>query len=436
MEISNYKRFLYFLIALPGLALLVNEYRFVGITSFIIILLIGLIFFIIKKSITRYHFEIILILSVIYIYFILSYFTSNQSAGDFFSYQFFRYDGNFFFNYLPFFALAVPYFNYKKATKIFFIIIFSTFTLASLIGLVEYSIGNFNLFFSVQNSERVFTVLNNAHNATGSVYALVSIFILAFTLFERSKRRKVLYGIALLFCLAGLLLTRSRGSYIGFGVGALVVLWLYFRSWIKFLITAASLAAITTPIVIVTGTFERILKIFDFTETNISWRFILWERAWHLFKRSPLLGIGFGRYNDVIYENWTEVIPNPDVFIGYPGVVSFYMEPYYEFSFSHAHNSYFNFLAETGILGLGLLIFFWIICYRRILKGYNLTKDNYSKKIFLSCLGGIAALFALSLTENYFSATTVMICLSMVVSLSIGTYWQEKFRIDKKYDPI
>jgi len=50
----------------------------------------------------------------------------------------------------------------------------------------------------------------------------------------------------------------------------------------------------------------------------------------------------------------------------------------------------------------------------------------FSKKVFLSGLGAMSALFALAMTENYFSATTVMMCISMVISLSFGLYWQEK----------
>ena len=432
MKKNLYKNILYFLIALPGLFLLINKYQYVAISSFILILILGIVFLFYKKSITQYHFEILFVLSIIYIYFILSYFISNQTADNFFSYSFLRYDGNFFFNYLPFFALAIPYFDYRKVTNIFFKFIFFTFTLASIIGLIEYFTKRFDLFFGTQNSEEVLLVLNNTHNATGSVYAAVCIFLLAFFLLENKKYIKIIYFLALFICVAGLLLTRSRGSYIGFIVGAVIVLWLYYRSLAKFFITMILMLAASVPIILFTGTFDRIKMIFDLSEGNVSIRFLLWERAWYLFTRSPIFGIGFGRYNDINYISRSETIPNLDLFIGYPNIAAFYMEPAYRFSFSHAHNGYFQFLAETGIIGLGLLLFFWILCYRKILKGYNLTRDSFSKKVFLSSLGGIASLFALSLTENYFSATTVMICLSMTISLAIGLFWQESLRDDYK----
>ena len=180
MKKNLYNNILYFLIALPGLFLLINKYQYVAISSFLLILILGLVFLFYKKSITQYHFEILFVLSIIYIYFILSYFISNQTADNFFSYSILRYDGNFFFNYLPFFALAIPYFNYRKVTNIFFKFIFFTFTFASIIGLIEYFTKKFDLFFGIQNSEEVFLVLNNTHNATGSVYAVVCIFLLAF----------------------------------------------------------------------------------------------------------------------------------------------------------------------------------------------------------------------------------------------------------------
>ena len=432
MKIGIYKNIIYFIIALPGLFLLVNNYPYLGIASVLMVLTLGLVFLFIRKSITQHHFEVLFILVIIYAYFILSYFISNQTLADFFSYKFLRYDGNFFFNYAPFFALAVPYFDYKKIANIFFKFIFFTFTAAAVIGIIEYSTGWFELFFGMQNKERVFLVLNSAHNATGSVYALVCIFLLVFLLIEKVKYKKVLYSLALIACLAGLLLVRSRGSYTGFIVGAIIVLWLHFRFTLKFFIILLLIFILLIPLVIFTGTFDRIQNIFNFQEGNILIRFALWDKAWDMFAKSPVFGIGFGRYNDVLYQGqWLAGEPAAGNYAGFPGLAAFYVAPYYVFGFDHAHNSYFQFLAEVGIIGLFLVLLFWVLCYRRMLIGYNSTKDDFSKKVFLSCLGGIVALFVLSLSEHYFSATTVNMCLTMAVSLAIGIYWQESAKDGK-----
>jgi len=332
------KNIIYFIIALPGLFLLVNNYPYLGIASVLLVLILGLVFLFIKKSITQYHFEVLFILVIIYAYFILSYFISSQTLANFFSYKFLRYDGNFFFNYVPFFALAVPYFDYKKAANIFFNFMFFTFTAAAVIGIIEYSTGWFELFFGMQNNERVFLVFNSAHNATGSVYAAVCIFLLAFILIERIRYKKILYLLALFLCLAGLLLIRSRGSYVGFIIGTVFVLWLYYRFTFKFFLIVILIFMSLVPMVYFTGTFDRVQNIFNLQEGNVLIRFTLWEKAWHLFTKSPIFGIGFGRYNDIIYEDiLRDTVPASGQFVGYPGFVAFYTEPSYKFGFGHAH---------------------------------------------------------------------------------------------------
>lgn len=425
-------KILYFFIALPGLFLLVNEYPIFAIASNLIVLILGLFFLFYRSSINSEHFKVLGILSVIYIYFTLSYFISNQTLKNFFSYEFLRYDGSFYFSYMLFFALAVPYFNYRKVANIYFKFIFFTFSAFSLVAIYIYITKNFFIFFKHQGTGDTFTALNYAHNASGSVYAVVSIFLMIFLLREHKKNLKILYAIMLVLCLVGLFLTKSRGSYTGFAIGALVVLWLHFRSIKKFIISVLAMIAVSIPLIFVSDAFKRIMQIFDFKEANISWRFVLWERALYMFKQSPIFGIGFGRFNDISF-------PNPRLndfsferlhfFAGYPKIVSFFMETKYDFSNAHAHNSYLQYLAETGIVGLGLLIFFWVFVFKRILRAYNTVGDEFSKKIFLCSLGSIAALFALAISENYFSAATVMMCISMVTSLSIGVYWQERNKI-------
>ncbi|MHB8280659.1 MAG: O-antigen ligase family protein [Candidatus Humimicrobiaceae bacterium] len=91
-----------------------------------------------------------------------------------------------------------------------------------------------------------------------------------------------------------------------------------------------------------------------------------------------------------------------------------------------AHNSYLQFIAETSVIGLGLLLFFWISCFVIIFKAFKRASSVFEEKIYLSSLASIVALSFLSFTENYFSATTIMICISLVISLSIGAAWEKR----------
>jgi len=442
LKISNFFRkdlfgkLIYFLVASSGLFLLVNKYPYFGVLSILILLFLGILFLFYKGLVTSIHISVLGILSIIYIYFILSYFISNQTLSNFLSYSFLRYDGNFFFCYIPFFALAVPYFNYEKVLRIYFSFIFFTFSILSVAGIIGILTKKYSPIILNDKYDGLMLVgLNSAHNATGSVYALASIFALVFLL-KSKKRLKIYYIIILLLCLAGLVMTKSRGSYIGFVIGALLVIWLYFRSILKFVITAITISAISLSLIFFTNLRERFIKILDINNWASNWtihtRIDLWKKALYLFRQSSIFGVGFGRFNDINYNinSYGYTVTRLDEFVGFPKIFYIYNASNFDFSSAHAHNSYLQFLAETGIIGLGLLILFWILCYRIILKAYNYTNNEFFKKVYLSCLGGIVVLFVMSFTENYFSATTMMMCMSVVTSLSLGLYWQEKYKLN------
>jgi len=144
---SIYKTILYILIAAPGLFLLVNEYPMFAVISNLLVLVLSIYFLIARRTITNEHYGILGILVIIYGYLIFSYFISNQSVSNFFSYQFLRYDGSFFFCYMMFFILAVPYFDYKRVADIYLKFVFFTFSLFALIAIFLYFTNNFFIFF-------------------------------------------------------------------------------------------------------------------------------------------------------------------------------------------------------------------------------------------------------------------------------------------------
>jgi O-antigen ligase len=417
--------FLNILVALPALFLLVNNYPYIMILSILLILLTGILFFLSKPIIITQDKSILSILLIIYIYFIFSYFYSGQLVSKLATYSFLKNDGNFFFCYVLFFVLAVPFFNYKKTVDIFFNFLFISFSFFSLFGIIEFLIHKTSLMITFDTGKgSMFTALNYAHNATGSVYTVVSLLALIFFLYEPKKKKKFLYLAVLTLSVTGLSLTKSMGGYFGFVVALIPILWIYYRSIKKFFITISVFIVITIPIIYLTGIYKRIVQVLHYSANlkdlySISSRLELWGKAWYLFLKSPIFGVGFGRFNDIEAYNYQRLE-------GLPGILALYKDSNFIFSQSHAHNSYLQFLAETGIVGLGLLILFWVLCFRIIYKAYNFSTNIYYRRIYLSSLASIIALFALSFTENYMSSTTIMICVSMLTSLSIGLSWQER----------
>lgn len=425
-KISN--EILYILLALPAMFLLVNKYPYLLVGSVILSVIIGLGFFIRKRAITNLHSELAAILLIIFTYLVLSYFVTGQGIRNFFSYSFLRNDGNFFFCYILFFVFSLASLDYEKLAKYFFSFTFFIFTVFSTVGIVEYFLGGKLFLVRIEpNGGKMFFALNSAHNATGSIYAIVCISLMVFFLKSKKIKTKFFYLALLLINIVALFLTKSRSGYLGFAAAIVFVIWFHFKSIKKFFITIGILIAAALPILFLTDSIKRLLQVRAAESFTTVVRLFIWEKAWYLFSQSPMFGIGFGRFNDIF--NIDKGLFDLGRLKGIPGVVELYMKSNFYYDAAHAHNSYLQFLTETGIIGFILLMVFWILAMIKILNMYQRSSDDFSNKVLLSAFGSIVALFVLAFFENYMSATTVMIPVSMLTSIAIGLYWKKNLDI-------
>jgi len=414
-----FKTILYLLLPLPALFLLTNNYPYLLILSVILIVSLSFLSFLLNWKITKFHSTVLYVLLIIFCYFIVSFFITGQNMATFLSFDFLKYDGNFFFCYILFFALAVPFFNYELVSQIYFKYLFYVFTVFGLFGIFEYLTGITHFMTAMDpGAGKMFVALNYAHNATGSVYAIVSLFMTIFFLTEKEKKRKIYYLIILLILVIALFLTKSRGSYIGFSAGIFFAIVFHYRNFKKIITRLLLLAGALIALIFATGTYKRFTEIFSTTDTSVI-RSRLWAHAWQLFVKSPIFGIGFGRFNDIDLSSNYKLN-------GIPGFISVFTGTNIRLDSAHAHNSYFQFLSETGVIGLGLLFLFWGLCFGILMRAYISNKTSFfGKRVYLCGITSIISLFVLAFTENYLSATTIMICVSMIVALGIGLYWKE-----------
>jgi O-antigen ligase len=105
-------------------------------------------------------------------------------------------------------------------------------------------------------------------------------------------------------------------------------------------------------------------------------RIYMWHQALLMFLREPLLGVGFGQYAGAFFEQASEL--------------SHYHIPNYD---RNAHNALMQLLAETGLVGAGLVcagVGGWLLGLRRSLSA---TAENW----WILCL--LAVLFVHSMFE-------------------------------------
>lgn len=421
---------LYLVMACGGALLLTNKAPFLAIGVTLVTLYIGLTAWATKGKILAIYGKPLTILVCLYFYLVWSYIASNQPISGMISYDFLKNDGNFFFAYAMFFAFATPYLNYKWLFSAYHLTLLMVFSMLAALAVLETIAGGRPGIVTRRDvGELLFTAFNKAHNATGSAYAAACVVALSALLFDStSAKKRRNYTIFLVLCLLGLLMTKSRGSLLAFGVAAT---FLYYRKYGSIKATASRVAVFAVILVLVafaTGAQHRILSAVNYAgDANIMDRFGAWVKAWQLFLLSPTIGVGFGRYNDVYYYSRI----TKGLVDGIPGLAALCTGAPAFYNDGHAHNSYLQFLAETGILGLGLLLAFWGSLYSRLKKAASLAKSDPTIK-FAGMMGqaNIVLLLFLSLTENYLSATTIMLFMSASIGISLGIIGQAKFRAE------
>lgn len=94
---------------------------------------------------------------------------------------------------------------------------------------------------------------------------------------------------------------------------------------------------------------------------NILARFWYWGIAIAMFLRSPILGIGSFRFNDINLQ-----------FSGIPHIVDFATSGVDNSAdLEGAHDQFLGTLVETGVLGLALLLMMWILPYRQLRRSVS-----------------------------------------------------------------
>ena len=217
---------------------------------------------------------------------------------------------------------------------------------------------------------------NTAYVGTYLLFSLFYAFYMLSGGFGKINRRfgkTILWFLVVLF-LVIIWLTQSRGPFLGLGAGFVAFLFLWaLGSSRRVKIASVSILIITATLAgaLYTVRFSPVMqnlgltRFFNITLDNLSTqsRFWTWGAAIDGFKERPILGWGpenFGRVFDKHF-NVRHFIP------GEPS------DTWYD----RAHNVFFDYLVETGILGLLAYIGIFVVFYIQLFKSASIGLNQH-----------------------------------------------------------
>ncbi len=215
---------------------------------------------------------------------------------------------------------------------------------------------------------------------------ILSLAIMAFISLKRVVLRTAVF-VLIIMSLACLLLTYSRGSWIGFFIAS--VLMMYFsKEYSKIL-----------PLLLVFCFFlflpffkDRSFLMFKYM--GVAGRFHYWYPAWRMVIENPFLGKGIGTFMDY----FAKYQPSINV--------------------SYAHNCYLQIWAEVGIFGLLSFLWFIFLVVTRGVKAYLLNKDGLLLGLVCGFCGFLflilfdTHLYSLQLSVFFWFITGVIVALT------------------------
>lgn len=272
----------------------------------------------------------------------------------------------FFFDFLPFIIFRSRLW-YEYYNIIFLSFIMSLFII-TLLGFLE----TFNIIKLgfIKNADLL--GFHRNHIKSGFIWGLGASISLIIGI--KDKNNVLLYLIFPILTL-GLFMTHGRTYYVGFLIVSVYIFILLsikysFRKYVRILVFT-----LITPVLFII-TFESIRYRFSsiftgiFTDTSIKCRLIFYKESISAFIKNPITGLG--------YSHWSEYFSSLN-----------YNCPDY-----HVHNIYLHELAETGIIGAIILIYFIVFIIIKLTNEFFKVKKAHEEKLILI---GLAAFLLFSI---------------------------------------
>jgi len=312
-------------------------------------------------------------------------------------------------HFLAFYFIIITVMRTRQDWRNLFLASVIVAVLVSLYGIGQ----RLEIFKSPWGKDRIIsTIGNSAYVGAYTIFNICFVLILFFR--EKDWGKRILYLAALLFIFIALIFSGTRGAYLGFGIGSLVLLFLYVILSRSIKVKKYCLISLIALIVLILLLFSfknislvenspflsRVTHI-SLSDATMNTRFISWKTAWLDFENHPILGTGNGNFS-ITFDKYFDPI--------------FYNYTRSETYFDRAHNNLIDIISTTGLLGIITYLSIFVAAFFYLINGFKKRNISLTEFTLLFCL--IIAYFIQNLVV--FDALVTYISLMVVLGY---IYW-------------
>jgi len=240
-------------------------------------------------------------------------------------------------------------------------------------------------------------------NELGAFFAQYGCMLAGIALCEKKKMMKAILSVGVCLCLYVAMYSFSRSAYL-----AVFVVSVFFAVvWKRKLLIPIVVFLLAWRIVLPVSVVERIDMTFMQEEVEMEvaeergaisvggskvdsvGRKQLWETAFEIFLRNPLFGTGYNTFASIAGGD--------------------------------AHNQYLKTLAEQGVVGFGVFIWFLVAAYREGMRKYRESSDDFSKGLGLGFGACTLAVMVGNITGDHWSYYNLMSFYWIYLAMIVGS---------------
>ncbi len=226
------------------------------------------------------------------------------------------------------------------------------------------------------------------------------------------NRFPYIVATALMLSLITLVLTQSRGAILGTAIGLLALaIWKERRlAWVTAIILIGAMGLIVVGQVVDPATFSgghalvEFLLRLDARDGTLASRMEVWQRGLMMVQDFPVTGIGIGTYNPIAHSLYPFFIAAPDELV------------------PHAHNNLLEVAIDLGIPGLmaySALLTGLVLC---VVRAYHAIGNEGARALIAGLGFGMLAHQIFGLTDAFILGSKPGLLMWIFMALAVACY--------------